>query len=161
VGGKETMIDTMKVGLKIAQYRKDLQLTQDDLANRLNITRQALSKWENGTSLPSIELLTDLCQLFQTNVENLLCLNETTTIEDEHNLFKNHSRLYIINRIIKGEINVNIPDVFYQFSPLERMKILKAIKEDKLDCNLRDLAVRLTQSEHKYLFNTIKRGGII
>lgn len=154
------MIDTIKVGQKITQYRKDLAMTQDDLANRLNITRQALSKWENGTGLPSIELLTDLCKLFQTSVENILCLNEATVIEDESNLFKNHNRQYIVNQIIKGELTVNIPEVFYQFSPLERMQILKAIKEKKLTCHLHDLKVRLTQSEHKFLFNTIHKGGM-
>lgn len=155
------MIDSNKVGLRITKFRKDLELTQDDLANRLNITRQALSKWENGTSLPSIELLIDLCKLFETNVEDLLCLNEITTIEDENNLFKEHSRTYIINQIIKGKLQVNIPDVLYQFSPHERMQILKAIKDKKITCNLFDLKVHLTQSEHKFLFNKIKQGGVI
>lgn len=153
------MIDTIKVGQKITQYRKDLSLTQDDLANQLNVTRQALSKWENGAGLPSIELLLDLCKVFNTNVEALLGLNEKTEVE-ETDLFKNHSRPYIINQIVKGELKLNIPDVFYQFSPLERMQILKAIKDKKLLCNLNDLRVRLTQSEHKFLFNTINKGGI-
>lgn len=153
------MIDTQKVGLKITQYRKNLALTQDDLANRLNITRQALSKWENGTGLPSIDLLLDLCQLFNTSVENLLCLNDKTEI-DENDLFKNHSRAFIVTQIIRGEITVNIPDVFYQLSPIERMQILKAIKEHKISCNLNDLSVRLTQSEQKFLFNTVYKGGI-
>lgn len=54
------MIDPLKVGSKIATYRKQLSLTQDDLANRLNVTRQALSKWETGLSLPSIEGIVEL-----------------------------------------------------------------------------------------------------
>lgn len=155
------MIDSIKVGFKITHFRKEMQLTQDDLANRLNITRQALSKWENGTSLPSIELLIDLCQLFNTSVENLLCLNDKTRIENSDDLFRNHSRTYIINQMIKGKLNVNIPDVFYQFSSQERMQILKAIKERKIMCHWLELSTHLTQSEHKYLFNKIKRGGII
>lgn len=155
------MIDSIKVGFKITHFRKEMQLTQDDLANRLNITRQALSKWENGTSLPSIELLIDLCQLFNTSVENLLCLNDKTRIENSDDLFRNDSRTYIINQMIKGKLNVNIPDVFYQFSSQERMQILKAIKERKIMCHWLELSAHLTQSEHKYLFNKIKRGGII
>ncbi len=153
------MIDTIKVGQKITQYRKDLSLTQDDLANQLNVTRQALSKWENGVGLPSIELLLDLCKVFNTNVEALLGLNEKTEVE-ETDLFKNHSRPYIINQIVRGELKVNIPEVFYQFSSLERMQILKALKDKKITCNLQNLRVRLTQSEHKFLFNTINKGGI-
>lgn len=153
------MIDTIKVGHKITQYRKDLKMTQDDLANQLNVTRQALSKWENGIGLPSIELLLDLCKVFDTHAEELLCLNEKVQV-DEDNLFKNHSRPYIMNQIQRGELKVNIPDVFYQFSSLERMQILRAIKAKKLTCNLDDLRVRLTQSEHKFLFNTIYKGGL-
>lgn len=155
------MIDSIKVGLKITKFRKNLELTQDELASRLNVTRQALSKWENGTSLPSIELLIALCHLFETKVENILCLNETTTIDDEDDLFKDHSRSYILNQIIKGKLKVNVPNVLYQFSSLERMQILKAVKDKKLSCDLVDLSAHLTQSEHKFLFNKIKQGGII
>ncbi|AUD63413.1 hypothetical protein BK010_07335 [Tenericutes bacterium MO-XQ] len=44
------MIDFQKVGNRIASYRKSLSMTQDDLANQLYVSRQALSKWENGSS---------------------------------------------------------------------------------------------------------------
>ncbi|MGD9605702.1 MAG: helix-turn-helix transcriptional regulator [Bacilli bacterium] len=153
------MIDSYKVGLKIYEYRKNLQMTQDDLANQLNITRQALSKWENGTSLPSIDLLYSLCKTFKTGFEDLLCLNDNTTADDPHNLFKDHDRRFIINKIIRNELKVDIPDVFYQFSPSERMMVLKAIKEKKIACNLFNLKLRLTPSEQKFLFNKISIGG--
>jgi DNA-binding XRE family transcriptional regulator len=153
------VIDQYKVGLKIYQYRKNLEMTQDDLANRLNITRQALSKWENGTSLPSIDLLYTLCKTFNTDFEDLLCLNEKTIVNNSNDLFQNHDRRFVINKIIRNELDVNIPDVFYQFSPSERMMVLKAIKEHKITCNLSSLQVRLTPSEQKFLFNKIFYGG--
>ena len=152
------MIDPNKVGSKIALYRKDLALTQDDLANRLNVTRQALSKWETGLSLPSIEGIVSLCQLFKVPVEDLLCLNETSKI-DELNLFLNHSRDYVVNQICKGAVELNIPDTLYLFSPIERLQILKAIKEHKITCNLSQLRVKLTTSEVKYVFNSLPKGG--
>lgn len=153
------MIDSYKVGQKIYDYRKDLQMTQDDLANRLNISRQALSKWENGTSLPSIDLLFALCKIFNTDFEDLLCLNDSKPVYQHDDLFKNRNRQFIINKIIKNELKVNIPEIFYQLSPTERMMVLKAIKEKKIHCQLMDLRVRLTPSEQQYLFNKIIIGG--
>ena len=46
---------------------------------------------------------------------------------------------------------VMYPDVFYQFSPNERMIILKNVKEGKIETNINDLVVKLTPSELKYL----------
>ncbi len=48
------MIDFYKVGNKITTFRKLSHMTQDDLAEKLNVTRQALSKWELGISAPQV-----------------------------------------------------------------------------------------------------------
>lgn len=152
------MIDSYKVGLKILTYRKAMMMTQDDLANQLFVTRQVLSKWENGSSLPSINMLINICKIFNTSFEDILCLDDDDVIIDDPNdLFKNHSRSFIISKIVKNEITINIPDIFYQLSPTERMIILKAIKENQIKCNRNDLRVRLTQAEQRYLFN--HKGG--
>ena len=45
------MIDFVKVGMKITKYRKEQNLTQDDLAEALFVSRQLVSKWENGTGV--------------------------------------------------------------------------------------------------------------
>ena len=58
---------------------------------------------------------------------------------------------YLINKIINNEINVYLPDVFYQFSPSERMIVLKAIKEKRINTNVCELYVKLTDSEKTYL----------
>lgn len=154
------MIDFYKVGNKITQYRKKANLTQDELANQLFVTRQALSKWETGISIPSIETILDLSQIFEVSFEEILCLHEEgiTKIET-HDLFKNHTRAFVVKQIVEGLIKVDIPEVFYQCSSNERMIILKAIKEKKIPCNLKALKVRLTVSEQKYLFNQVYIGG--
>ncbi len=44
------------IGANIVRYRKESNLTQEELAKQLNITYQAVSKWENGQSTPDISL---------------------------------------------------------------------------------------------------------
>lgn len=147
------MIDFVKVGSRIAKLRKDNNLSQESLAEQLFITRQALSKWENGTSIPSIDSLLEISKIFHTNFEYLLGLNESEKIEvDENNIFNGHERSYVIKNIVDGKIKVNIPDVLYQMSPTERITIIKAIKDKKLECSMDDLKVKITESEKRFLF---------
>ena len=56
----------------IQRYRKKLKLTQDQLATKLGISSQAVSKWENGQTFPDIELLPEIAQLFDINIDSLL-----------------------------------------------------------------------------------------
>ena len=56
----------MEVGKKIYQLRKLSGMTQEQLAEKLNISRQTLSKWENGTSMPDVESVVGRSMLFQT-----------------------------------------------------------------------------------------------
>lgn len=144
------MIDFVKVGMKITKYRKKQNLTQDDLAEKLYVSRQLVSKWENGTGVPSIDVLLDLAKLFHITFEELLCLNDENNINPE-DIFHGHDRLYIINEIINGNLVVNIPNIFYQLSPVERMMILREIKSKKLRCNLNELIPKLTPGEQNYL----------
>lgn len=62
----------MELGKKIYQLRKLSGMTQEQLAEKLNISRQTLSKWENGTSMPDVESVVRLSALFNTSLEELL-----------------------------------------------------------------------------------------
>ena len=66
------MIDTIAVGKTIAQLRQTNGMTQQQLAATLNVSHQAVSKWENGAALPDIETLMELTQLFGITMEQLL-----------------------------------------------------------------------------------------
>ena len=70
------MIDFRKVGRKISSYRKRKNLSQDELAKRMYVSRQLVSKWENGTGIPKIDHIIDLCEILDVNFEELLCLND-------------------------------------------------------------------------------------
>ncbi len=61
-----------KIGRFIAQCRKAKNLTQMQLAEKLNITDRAVSKWERGKSMPDAAILLDLCALLDIGVNELL-----------------------------------------------------------------------------------------
>ena len=65
-------VDYADFGRRVRKRRNELGWTQSDLAARLNITHQAVSKWENGVALPDITILFSLSQLFSTSMEELL-----------------------------------------------------------------------------------------
>ena len=60
------------LGKRIAMHRKRLKLTQEQLAESLGVTAQAVSKWENDQSCPDINMLPKLAQLFGVSVDSLL-----------------------------------------------------------------------------------------
>ena len=60
------------IGDNIKFYRKKNQLTQDDIAEACNVTRQAVSKWENGNGFPEVSLLLPLCNELEITVNELL-----------------------------------------------------------------------------------------
>ena len=60
------------IGDNIKFYRKKNQLTQDDIAEACNVTRQAVSKWENGNGFPEGSLLLPLCNELEITVNELL-----------------------------------------------------------------------------------------
>jgi len=66
------MLDNIRVGNQIAHLRKTNKLTQDELAEKLGITAQAISKWENGHTLPETASLPLLAKLFDCSIDSIL-----------------------------------------------------------------------------------------
>ena len=65
-------MDLIKTGKYIADCRKKKNITQEQLAEKLNITDRAVSKWERGLSLPDADKMLDLCNILDINVNELL-----------------------------------------------------------------------------------------
>ena len=65
-------MDQVKIGRFIAECRKSQNLTQSELAEKLNITDRAVSKWETGRSMPDASLMLDLCNILHISVNDLL-----------------------------------------------------------------------------------------
>ena len=65
-------MNQVKIGKFIAQCRKEQNMTQAQLAEKLNITDKAISKWETGKGLPDSSIMLELCQKLNINVNELL-----------------------------------------------------------------------------------------
>lgn len=65
-------MDSVKIGKAIYKLRKENNMTQLNLAEKLYITDKAVSKWERGISMPDITLLTDIAKIFNVDLEKLL-----------------------------------------------------------------------------------------
>lgn len=62
----------MNLGERLFELRKVKNLTQDEVAEKLNVTRQTVSKWETNQSTPDFDKIVPICELFEIGVEELL-----------------------------------------------------------------------------------------
>ena len=65
-------MDQVKIGSFIATRRKDIGITQEQLAEKLGITDKTVSKWETGKSLPDLSLFMPLCDSLEITLNELL-----------------------------------------------------------------------------------------
>ncbi len=72
-------MDQIKTGKFIAECRKKENLTQMQLAEKLNITDKAVSKWECGKAMPDSSIMIELCDILKISVNDLLCGEKVTT----------------------------------------------------------------------------------
>ena len=100
-----------KIGKFIARIRKEKNMTQQELAKKLNITDRAISHWENGRSMPDAGIMLELCKLLDINVNELLSakkiIEESYNEQAEENLLEmrreiesKNKKILILNRII-------------------------------------------------------------
>lgn len=74
-------MDQIKIGRFIAERRKKANLTQMQLAEKLNITDRAVSKWETGKAMPDSSIMLELCAVLKISVNDLLC-GEIVTMDN-------------------------------------------------------------------------------
>ena len=65
-------MDNAKIGKLIFNLRKNSELTQNQLAEKLNVSDKAISKWERGLGCPDISLLPVIAKIFEIDLESLL-----------------------------------------------------------------------------------------
>ena len=75
----------MEFNEKLQELRKRKGLTQEELAEKLYVSRTAISKWESGRGYPNIESLKAIAKFFSVTVDELLSTDEILTIAEEDN----------------------------------------------------------------------------
>ena len=137
----------MKIGEKIRTLRKAKKLTQEQLADHLNVSSQAVSKWETGLSSPDIDMLPRLAVIFGVSVDELLdfdrlrierevdaLVGESVPLRREPEkaeaFYRKALEKYPNNEVLLNCLLMVIPD--------ERMQEKLKIGQDLLDCSADD-----------------------
>ena len=93
-----------KIGKFIAKLRKEKNMTQEQLAEKLGVSNKSISRWENGTTMPDYSLLKDICNELDTNINELMSgekiEKENYITKAEENLFLLKKRLDIMCKIL-------------------------------------------------------------
>lgn len=102
------------IGNRITKYRKEKGLTQEALAEKLGVSSQAVSKWENDASCPDISLLPQLCRELGLTTDELLTGNSATVRMLPENQRKSLEELTLrvrVNTVAGDKVRVNLPMV--------------------------------------------------
>lgn len=117
------MVDSRTVGAYISQLRRDADMTQAEMANKLNVTHQAVSKWENGLALPDVQTLMSLADLFGVSIEQILSGGRRTSHGRRDSVKEDLDRS--LDRARTGEVD---PDYLMELAPfMSRDKLEKAV----------------------------------
>ena len=93
-------MDNKKIGEFILKLRKEQKLTQDELAEKIPISRQAVSKWERGITIPDSATLLKLSEIFNVSINEILC-GQKLNLKNKKEI--NNLSLNLYNKIIKNK----------------------------------------------------------
>ena len=99
-------------GTRLANYRKEKGLTQNDIAERLSISPQAVSKWENDQSSPDIDSLIKLSEIFNISLDELLGKDNPKTEYVEKQTKKDINKMLfriIVESADGDQVKLNLP----------------------------------------------------
>ncbi len=114
----------MEFNEKLQQLRKQRNLTQEQLAEQLYVSRTAISKWEGGKGYPNIESLKGISKLFDVSIDELLSGDELISIavtENRSNLSKVFGYIYAVLDIMAIALS------FYLFTDNRRGHISRRL----------------------------------
>ena len=106
----------MSFGEKLAKLRKEKGMSQESLAQELNVSRQAVSKWESNSAYPETEKIIAICKLFDVSIDELLGIDSKTKIATNNTFVKKIN--YYIDAFLNGI------KLFYNMSFKQKIKCL-------------------------------------
>lgn len=119
-------------GQRFQRLRKNKNLTQDDIASKVNISPQAVSKWENDVSYPDISILLDLSKILNCSLDELLG-KETESIQVLEKKDKDKLMIKIkVNSKDGDKVKINIPVALLQVVLNSNMELPQVSGNDAL-----------------------------
>ena len=128
----------MTIGKRIAALRRDKNLKQDDLAQMLEVSPQAISKWENDQTCPDISLLPKLAKILGVSVDELLSgkqeLQPVVTLvpEDQRKDIKDMMLRIVVDSADGDKVRVNLPMALVQLAMEMGMEMPQVSGNDAL-----------------------------
>lgn len=105
----------MKLGERLLELRKEKHLSQEEVADRLNVTRQTVSKWETDQSVPDFDKIVPICELFGITTNELLTGEKPKidiSMEDTKELYRKKKALGLCLGILGYFISIAILVLF-------------------------------------------------
>lgn len=93
----------MEIGTKLNQLRKLSGMTQEQFAEKLNVSRQTISKWETGNTSPDLESIVRVCKIFHVSSDELLM--EGDVMEKEINAINRNSEQITLDDLMKMNLH--------------------------------------------------------
>ena len=150
------MLNLDLISKKIIEKRKQKGMTQNELADALFVTRQAVSKWEMGKSLPSIEVLLEMTELFDVTIDYMLDGSELSD-HDYPSMFMQYPRESVIYHFLNSNhLNEDIKNIFYLLTTKERKQMIDQLIAKQLSLNYYSLWPYLSVEERKYFIGNMK-----
>ena len=128
----------MTIGKRIAALRREKNLKQDDLAQMLEVSPQAVSKWENDQTCPDISLLPKLAKILGVSVDELLSgkqeLQPVVTLvpEDQRKDIKDMMLRIVVDSVDGDKVRVNLPMALVQLAMEMGMEMPQVSGNDAL-----------------------------
>ena len=128
----------MTIGNRIAALRREKNLKQDDLAQMLEVSPQAVSKWENDQTCPDISLLPKLAKILGVSVDELLSgkqeLQPVVTLvpEDQRKDIKDMMLRIVVDSADGDKVRVNLPMALVQLAMEMGMEMPQVSGNDAL-----------------------------
>lgn len=128
----------MTIGKRIAALRREKNLKQDDLAQMLEVSPQAVSKWENDQTYPDISLLPKLAKILGVSVDELLSgkqeLQPVVTLvpEDQRKDIKDMMLRIVVDSADGDKVRVNLPMALVQLAMEMGMEMPQVSGNDAL-----------------------------
>lgn len=118
------------IGKRIAALRREKGLKQEDLAQAMGVSSQAVSKWENDQACPDISLLPRLAKFLGATVDALLSGDEEKTLavpvpEEEHKDIKNMMLRVLVDSADGDKVRISVPMALLQVAIESGMNILE------------------------------------